>query len=85
MIYKDTFVVCSKKFSDTTSLQAMKSEAAILCAMNDGLYTPHCFGFSVALRSIIMMYIHVDTKSVNLQSLYLVIKRFWEFIKRVML
>ena len=47
----------------------MKSEAAILCALNEGPYTPHCFGFCPANHSIIMMYIHVDNKPVTLQSL----------------
>lgn len=69
MIYKDMFVVCSKKINDSVSLSAIRSESAILFALNDGPYTPHCFGFCVSLRSIIMMYVHVDNQPVSLQSL----------------
>ena len=69
MIYKDIFVVCSKKLNDEVSLPAMKSEAAVLFALNDGPYTPHCFGFCVSLHSIIMVCIHVEDKPVSLQSL----------------
>ena len=45
MMYKDMFIVCVKKMAkDLVSLQALKSEAAVLFALNSGDSTPHCFG-----------------------------------------
>lgn len=67
MVYKDTFLVCVKKF--TNEVTSYKQEAAIFCAFNDGPYTPHCFGFCQANRSIVMMYIHVADKPVSLHVL----------------
>ena len=45
MIYQDVFMVFVKKMEkDKVSLQGVKSEAAILCALNTGGFTPPCFG-----------------------------------------
>lgn len=69
MIYKDTFTVCVKKVDMSVSWSAVKSEAAILFALNTGDVTPHCFGACSSLHAIVMSYIHVDDKPVTLYTL----------------
>ena len=44
MIYKNIFTVCVKKVDPDVPWSAVKSEAAILYALNSGDVTPHCFG-----------------------------------------
>lgn len=70
MAYKDMFVVCAKKVEkERVSIQALRSEAAILCSLNMGGFTPHCFGVCLGLHAIIMSYINIDGKPVSLFSL----------------
>jgi serine/threonine protein kinase len=67
MAYKDLYVVCVKRMEkDVVSLQALKSEGAILCSLNGGGFTPHCFGVCLSLHAIVMSYINVLNKSVTL-------------------
>ena len=67
MAYKDLYVVCVKRMEkDVVSLQALKSEAAILCSLNGGGFTPHCFGICLSLHAIVMSYINVLNKSITL-------------------
>ena len=69
MAYKDLYVVCVKKMEkDAVSVQALKSEAAILCSLNGGGFTPHCFGICLNLHAIVMSYINVLDKSITLFS-----------------
>ena len=68
--YKDLYIVCVKRMEkDTVSVQALKSEAVILCSLNGGGFTPHCFGVCLSLHAIIMSHINVLNKSVTLFSL----------------
>ena len=70
MTYKDMFIVCVKKMAkDLVSLQALKSEAAVLFALNSGDSTPHCFGVCLSLHAIIMTYINLNNNPVSLFSL----------------
>ena len=69
MMYKDIFTVCVKKMDTEVSWSAVKSEAAILYALNTGDITPHCFGACVSLHSIVMSYIHVADKPMTLYTL----------------
>ena len=70
MAYKDMFVVCAKRMEkERVSVQALRSEAAILCSLNMGGFTPHCFGVCLGLHAIIMSYINIDGKPVSLFSL----------------
>ena len=52
-----------------------RSEAAILCSLNTGGFTPQCFGVCLGLHAIIMSYINIDGKPVNLFSLLYVKSR----------
>ena len=68
--YKDMFIVCVKRMEkEIVSLQALKSEAAILYSLNSAGFTPHCFGICTDYHAIIMSYIHVDMKSISLYTL----------------
>lgn len=70
MSYKDMFVVCAKRMEkERVSIQALRSEAAILYSLNTGGFTPHCFGVCLGLHAIIMSYINIDGKPVSLFSL----------------
>ena len=69
MVYKDIFAVCVKKMDAEVVWSAVRSEAAILHALNTGDSTPHCFGVCLALHSIVMSYIHVDNKPVTMYTL----------------
>ena len=70
MTYKDMFIVCVKRMEkEIISLQALKSEAAILYSLNGAGFTPHCFGICTDHHAIIMSYIHVDMKSISLYTL----------------
>ena len=69
MTYKDIFTVCVKRVDSDVSWSAVKSEAAILYALNTGDVTPHCFGACISLHCIVMSYIHVDDKQVTLYTL----------------
>lgn len=61
MTYKDMFIVCVKRMEKAlVSLQALKSEAAILYSMNSAGFTPHCFGVCTEYHALVMSYIHVD-------------------------
>ena len=50
MLYKEMFTVCVKKISSDISWSAVKSEAAVLCALNSCDITPHCFGVCLSLQ-----------------------------------
>ena len=69
MVYKDMFIVCVKKMKKDVPLHAVKSEAAVLFALNTCEFTPHCFGICLALHSIIMSYVNIDGKPVTFKSL----------------
>ena len=70
MIYQDVFMVCVKKMEkDKVSLQGVKSEAAILCALNTGGFTPHCFGVCLSLHAVAMSYVSVSSRPVTMFSL----------------
>ena len=58
-----------KKVDMSVSWSAVKSEAAILFALNTGDVTPHCFGACSSLHAIVMSYIHVDDKPMTLYTL----------------
>ena len=66
MVYKDMFEVCVKQVSEEFSAQAVKSEAAVMLALNCCAFTPHCFG--VFSHSIVMAFVNVDGKPVSLHS-----------------
>lgn len=68
MNYKDVFDVCVKKVSPKVSLDALKTEAATLIALNSE-YVPHCFGVSLEKRGIVMSYIALAGKPVSLHEL----------------
>ena len=44
MVYKGMFEVCVKQVSEEFSAQAVKSEAAVMIALNSCAFTLHCFG-----------------------------------------
>ena len=68
--YKDMFTVCMKQIHKSdVSLQAVRSEAAILFELNSSKCTPHCFGFCPERLGIVMSYINVAGKPVSLWSL----------------
>ena len=70
MIYQDVFMVCVKKMEkDKVSLQGVKSEAAILGALNTGGFTPHCFGVCLSLHAVVMSYVSVSSRPVTMFSL----------------
>ena len=70
MAYKDMFIVCAKRMEkERVSIQALRSEAAILYSLNKSGFTPHCFGVCLGLHAIIMSYISINGKSVSLFSL----------------
>ena len=58
--------LCEKKVNSDVPWSAVKSEAAILYALNTGDVTPHCFGACVSLHSIV---IHVNNKPTTLYTL----------------
>ena len=63
-------MVCVKKMEkDKVSLQGVKSEAAILCALNTGGFTPHCFGVCLSLHAVVMSYVSVSSRPVTIFSL----------------
>ena len=66
---KDVFTVCVKRLKKDVPLHAVKSEAAILFALNSGEYTPHCFGVCTLQHAIVMSLVHVTGKPVTLWSL----------------
>jgi len=68
MVYKDMFLVCAKELTPDVSPKAIKSEAAILVALNSCQYTPPCFGVCLARCAIVMSYISIAGKSVNLHT-----------------
>jgi len=68
MVYKDMFLVCAKELTTDVSPKAIKSEAAILVALNSCQYTPHCFGVCLARRAIVMSYISIAGKSEQCES-----------------
>lgn len=61
-----TFTVCVKRIASDISWCAVKSDAAVLCALNNGDITPHCFGVCLNLHSIVMAYINVDDQPVTM-------------------
>ena len=69
LTYKDVFTVCVKRLKKDVPLHAVKSEAAILFALNSGEYTPHCFGVCTTQHAIVMSLVHVTGKPVTLWSL----------------
>ena len=63
-------MVCVKKMEkDKVSLQGVKSEAAILCALNTGGFTPHCFGVCLSLHAVVKSYVSVSSRPVTMFSL----------------
>ena len=70
MVFKDMFAVCVKQMKkDRVSIQALKSEASILFTLNNGGFTPHCFGVCLDLYAVIMLYICVGGQPISLFSL----------------
>ncbi len=61
------YPVCVKMFQSSTSLEAMKSEAAILISVSSE-YTPHCFGVCEEKRAIVMSRITLSGRSINLHT-----------------
>ena len=68
-MYTDDIQVCVKEMDPDVPWSAVKSEAAILYALNSGDVTPHRFGACLSLHSIVMSYIHVDDKPTTLYTL----------------
>ena len=65
--HKNMFVVCAKRMEkERVSIQALRSEAAILCSLNTYGITPYCFAICLGLHAIIMLYINIDGKLVGL-------------------
>ena len=68
VVYKDTYKVCMKCFQASTGLDTIKSEAAYLLLLSSE-YTPHCFGVCKEKRAIVMSYITLSGKPINLHTL----------------
>ena len=60
------YVVCANELTPDVSPKAIKSEAAIRVTLNSCQYTPRCFGVCLVRRAIVMSYISIAVKSVNL-------------------
>ena len=67
-VFRDSFVVCVKQLSPNVPLQAIKSEAAILRALNSCEFIPYCFGVCPTNKAVVMEYLSVDDKPINLYS-----------------
>lgn len=68
MIFKDIYPVCVKVFADNSPLSLIRAEASLLCHLNCGEHTPHCFGLCVEKRAIITSYISICNKPITLHT-----------------
>ena len=67
MVYKDMFLVCAKELTPDVSLRPSNQKQRLV-ALNSCQYIPPCFGVCLARRAIVMSYISIAGKSVNLHT-----------------
>lgn len=68
MVFKDMYAVCVKIIADGLPLSSIMAEANILCLLNDGEHTPHCFGVCLEKRAIVTSYVSVSNKPQTLHA-----------------